>query len=98
MPDSLLDTTPEAQAVLLDLLRNMPPAQKLRIIFGQQMTSRRLIVLGLRQRFPQADDAEIRRRTADMWLGKELAAEVYGPLPEGWAPTYKGTRSPIDEY
>jgi hypothetical protein len=37
---------------------------------------------GLRSRYPHASEREIRRRLADLILGEELAAEVYGPLEE----------------
>jgi len=32
-------------------------------------------------RHPQATPAELHRLLADLWLGPELAARVYGPLP-----------------
>ena len=38
-----------------------------------------LALSGLRERYPQATEAEIQRRLADRMLGEELAAEVYGP-------------------
>lgn len=39
----------------------------------------------LRQRFLRAGKAEI--CLADLLLGEELAAQVYGPLPPDWEPT-----------
>jgi hypothetical protein len=45
-------------------------------------TVRTLALSGLRQRHPQATLEELRRRLADLLLGSELAARVYGPLPE----------------
>jgi len=41
-----------------------------------------LALSGLRQRHPQASEDELRRHLADLWLGPELAARVYGPLVE----------------
>jgi len=33
---------------------------------------------GLRSQYPQASEAELRRKLADILLGKELAQKVYG--------------------
>ncbi len=35
---------------------------------------------GLRSGFPNADEAELRRRLADLLLGEELARKVYGEI------------------
>ena len=85
------DTTPEAEAVLVGLLREMPPPRKIEMVCELNGMVRRLAMAGLRERHPGADEAEIRRRLADLLLGKELAAEVYGPLPANWDPTYAGS-------
>ncbi len=42
-----------------------------------------LALAGLRNRHPQAGEAEIRRRLMDLLLGEELAAKVYGPPDYG---------------
>ncbi len=42
--------------------------------------SRTLMMSGLHERFPHAGADELRRRMADILLGKELALTVYGPL------------------
>ena len=91
MTKLMTDTTPEAKQVLLNMLRDTPGWRKLQMVGDMQETARMLMIAGLRQRHPHADETEIRRRFADMWLGKELAEEVYGPLPDGWEPTYDGT-------
>ncbi|NJN82221.1 MAG: hypothetical protein HC802_08040 [Caldilineaceae bacterium] len=41
---------------------------------------RSLALAGLRQRHPNADEPELRRRLADLTLGPKLAAQVYGPI------------------
>jgi len=41
---------------------------------------RRLALSGLRTRHPEATSQELRRRLADLLLGPDLAAQVYGPL------------------
>ncbi len=77
------DTRPEAEAVLVDLLRQAPPWRKLRMVDQLNASVRTLALSGLRQRYPQASEAEIRRRLADILLGPDLAQAVYGPLEEG---------------
>lgn len=74
------DTRPEAETVLIDLLRQTSPWRKLAMVAQLNASVRVLAISGLRQRYPQADEAEIRRRLADLLLGPELARTVYGPL------------------
>jgi hypothetical protein len=44
-------------------------------------TVRLLALEGLRQRYPDDPPELLRCRLADLLLGPELAARVYGPLP-----------------
>jgi hypothetical protein len=44
---------------------------------------RALALNGLRQRHPEAGEAELRRRLAGLLYGEELAEKAYGPLPPG---------------
>jgi hypothetical protein len=74
------DTHPEAEAVLIRLLREAPPWRKLEIVDQLTQSVKLLALAGLRQRFPQEDDERIRRRLADLLLGEEVALKVYGPL------------------
>lgn len=74
------DTRPEAEAVLIELLRTAPAWRKLRMMNQLNASVRTLALSGLRQRHPQASPAELRRRLADLLLGPELANQVYGPL------------------
>lgn len=76
------DTHPEAERVLLQLLRQAPPWRKLEMVAQMNETVRTLALSGLRQRYPRASADELRRRLADALLGPELAARVYGPLPK----------------
>ena len=76
------DTDPKAEAVQLEILRRMPSWRKFELIGDAIETSRNVAMAGLRQRYPDADAEELRRRFMDLWLGDELAARVYGPLEE----------------
>jgi len=77
------DTRPEAERVQIELLRQAPPWRKLHMVGQMNQTVRTLALSGLRQRHPQATLEELRRRLADLLLGPELAARVYGPLVGG---------------
>lgn len=76
------DTRPEAEAVLIKLLRQALPWRKLHMVDQLNQTVRKLALSGLRQRHPKATDQELHRRLADLLLGSDLATQVYGPLQE----------------
>lgn len=75
------DTTPEAAAVLVQLLRAKTPAEKVKMVCDLNETVRLLAMSGLRKRHPEASEATLRRLYASLVLGDELAEKVYGPLP-----------------
>jgi hypothetical protein len=83
MSESFPDTRPEAEQVLLELLRQAPAWRKLELVAQMNETVRLLVLSGLRQRYPLATPQELRRRLADVLLGPELATRVYGPLQTG---------------
>jgi hypothetical protein len=76
------DTTPEAEGVLIRLLREATPARKIEMVESANRTARMLAMAGLRERFPGESEARLRRRLADLWFGPELAAKAYGPLAD----------------
>lgn len=80
------DTHPQAEAVLIELLRHTPAWRKLQMVGQMNQAVRALTLSGLRQRHPDAGPRELDRRLADLFLGPDLAAQVYGPLapPDGW--------------
>ncbi len=80
------DTRPEAEAVLIGLLRQAPPWRKLAMVGQLNQAVRTLALSGLRTRHPEATPQELRRRLADMLLGPDLAAQVYGPQEVQEAP------------
>lgn len=82
MTPKISDTNPEAERVQIQILRSMPSWQKFRLINDMIVTARKLALAGLRERFPNASEQELRRRLATLLLGSELAAKVYGPEPE----------------
>jgi hypothetical protein len=78
----LTDTPPAITQMQIDILRRMPVPRKLQLVAEMNETLRVVALAGLRCRHPGADEAQLRRRLADLLLGSELAARVYGPLPE----------------
>ena len=76
------DTTTEAEAVLVDLIRQAPPWRRLDLVWQLNATVRALAESGLRQRYPQDPPEKIQRRLANLLLGEELALRVYGPLED----------------
>ena len=77
------DTSADAAAVLLGLLREAPPWRKLQMVGELNETVRVFALAGLRRRHPGLSEAHLRRRLADLLLGPELARRAYGPLQEG---------------
>ena len=75
------DTSPEAERVLIELLRQAPAWRRLQLADHMSATVRNLCRAGLRSRHPKASERELRRRFADIHLGPELAAKAYGTLP-----------------
>jgi hypothetical protein len=67
------DTNPEAERVLLNLLRQAPAWRKLRMVEDTNRFLKDLLMAGLRHRFPHDPPAVLRRRLADLWLGPELS-------------------------
>ncbi len=76
------DTRPEAEAVLIRLLREAPPWRKLEMVGQMNETVKTMMLSGLKVRFPQETPETLQRRLADLLLGTELAQKVYGSLPE----------------
>ncbi|MGA9623237.1 MAG: hypothetical protein WBL65_08685 [Bryobacteraceae bacterium] len=77
------DTSPEAWKILIDLLRKMPPEEKLRRTLEWSEMIRLAGESGLRQAYPQASEREIFLRSARRRLGAKLFCRVYGDeLPD----------------
>ncbi len=72
------DTHPKMEALQIELWRQASPTQKMNMLAQLNASARLLALAGLRACFPQADEAELRRKLADLLLGKDLAQKVYG--------------------
>lgn len=74
------DTHPKIELIQLELMRQAPVWKKLNMVGQMYQTTKLLSLSGLRHRYPEASDAQLRRRLADLLLGPELAAKAYGPM------------------
>ena len=73
-----VDTSPEAEAIQIDLLRKAPTWKRLRAAAEMSEAVMLLSRLGVARRNPGASPAELRRLAAEAILGPELASRVYG--------------------
>ena len=74
------DTHPKMEALQIRLLRQATPTRKMEMLAQLNTSARTLALMGLRSRYPQAGEAELRRRLAGLLLGEELARKVYGDI------------------
>ena len=76
------DTDEEAERVLIELARAMPPWKKVKQIADTTKACRQFAMAGLRERYPQAPEEELRRRLAALLLDRETVIKAYGWDPE----------------
>ncbi len=74
------DTHPKMEALQIRLWRQASPTRKMHMVAQLNASARTLALTGLRSRYPQASETELRRRLAGLLLGEELAHKVYGEL------------------
>jgi len=74
------DTHPKMEALQIQLWRQASPTRKMHMLAQLNASARTLALMGLRSQYPQASEAELRRRLASLLLGDELAHKVYGEL------------------
>jgi hypothetical protein len=74
------DTHPKMEALQIELWRQASPARKMEMLAQLNASARTLALAGLRSRYPEAGESELRRRLAGLLLGEELARKVYGEI------------------
>ena len=74
------DTHPEAEAVLIRLLRQAPSWRKLEMVDQLNQSVKLFALTGLRKRYPNENETQLHRRLAGLLLGEELARKVYGSM------------------
>lgn len=73
---AISDTTPEAAAVQLEILRKMTGEQRMMLAYEMSMFARELAKAGIRHRYPDWSEAQVDRE----WLRLAFLPE---PLPPG---------------
>lgn len=76
------DTHPKMEALQIQLWRQASPTRKMHMLAQLNASANTLALMGLRSKYPNANEAELRRRLAGLLLGEELARKVYGELPD----------------
>jgi len=70
------DTSVEAEAIQLELLRRMSPSDRIAKMCNLSSSLRRMAFDAIRRIHPELDEAEVRLKFIESTYGKELAAEV----------------------
>ena len=81
-PREFTDTDPRAMEVWLDLLRRMPPGEKLAATLSASQFLLQMYEMGVRSAYPGADDREVLLRVAARHLPRDLMIRAYGWDPE----------------
>jgi hypothetical protein len=80
------DTDPEAEDYLFARLRRLPYWRKAEMLSASTKAAYGLAMAGLRQRYPDASEPELRKRYAALVLGRNVSISLFGwdPKREGW--------------
>lgn len=76
------DTTPNAQQVHFELMRQLPDWKRLRLAFDLTQAGRQLVLSDIRCRYPDVTDEELRRRFIARVLPRADVIRAYGFDPE----------------
>ena len=63
------DTSPEAEAIQLEIFRRMTPAQRLKLALEMSDSMRNVALAGLRTRRPDLDEMELLRELMRLMYG-----------------------------
>ncbi len=85
MTAHLSDTSPEAEQVLIERLRQLSPGQRLRQVFALNAMVKHFSLAGLKGRYPHASPEELQRRLVALRLEPQTVRRVYG-----WDPDVEG--------
>ena len=74
--NKLTDTTPEADAIIIRLLRQVPSWRKLQMMEQLNAMTLALAVSGLRQQYPDCDADQVPILLAERLWGPEIADQL----------------------
>ncbi|MBL8205317.1 MAG: hypothetical protein JNM09_13865 [Blastocatellia bacterium] len=72
------DTTPEAEAILLEGYRKMPAWKKWKYVVDLNLALKSLQLAQIKTMHPQASEYELKMRLASRWIEPELMKEAFG--------------------
>lgn len=64
------DTHPKMEALQIQLWRQASPTRKMNMLAQLNKSAQILALAGLRIQYPDASEAELRRRLADLFIGR----------------------------
>lgn len=76
------DTSAAANARYHELLRGLPPVQRLEAAMRLSRAVRALAESGIRQRHPLATDAQVKVRLTVRLYGRDVAVRLFGAVPD----------------
>ncbi len=79
---TILDTDPKTERLLIELARNTPIWKQFRQVGALNRMTRAFAMAGIRQRYPEAKEEEVRRRLAAVLFDRETVIKVFGWDPE----------------
>ena len=75
------DTTPDAEAMQLELYRRMTPGRRVMIAYEMSMMARRITLSGIRSRHPEYTDDEAKYALFRILVGDELFRRAWPHAP-----------------
>jgi len=78
----LADTDPEMERVMIELARTTPDWKKIEQVCAMIETTHALAMAGLRERYPNASEEELKKRFAALVLDRQTVIEMYSWDPE----------------
>ena len=79
---AVLDIDPETERLLIELARDTPIWKKFRQVAALNRMTRAFAMAGIRQRYPEASEEEVRRRLAAVLFDRDTVIKVFGWDPE----------------
>jgi hypothetical protein len=82
---AVLDSDAETDRLMSELARTTPVWKKFRQVGALNQMCRAFAMAGIRQRYPEASETEVRRRLAAVLFDRETVVKVFG-----WDPDLEG--------
>lgn len=73
----ILDTHPEAEKVYIELIRKFSISEKLAMVREITFACQQMALTGIKKRYPDANEEEMRLRLGALWLKKEFMSKVF---------------------